>query len=148
MADLWTSFVAEGAQRFGLPTRWIRAVMQIESAGRAHAVAPEDAMGLMQIMPTTYAELRARYVSVPILMIRVTISRPAPHTSARCTIGTGHQASWLLTMPALDATRGILQPVGHFRMRRALASRRLLLLLSVCRLTAAFRSVFAASSWT
>jgi Transglycosylase SLT domain len=35
--------------------------MHIESDGRAHAVSPKGALGLMQIMPRTYAGLRARY---------------------------------------------------------------------------------------
>ncbi len=35
--------------------------MQAESAGDVHAVSPKGAMGLMQIMPATWAELRARH---------------------------------------------------------------------------------------
>jgi soluble lytic murein transglycosylase-like protein len=57
----FASFIAEASQRFSIPVSWIRAVMQIESGGRAHAASPKGAMGLMQIMPKTYAELRARY---------------------------------------------------------------------------------------
>ncbi len=53
--------VAEAAQRYGIPTSWIRAVMQAESGGDARAVSPKGAMGLMQIMPETWAELRLRY---------------------------------------------------------------------------------------
>jgi Transglycosylase SLT domain len=40
---------------------WIRAVMGVESSVRVHALSPKGAMGLMQIMPKTYAELRSRY---------------------------------------------------------------------------------------
>jgi hypothetical protein len=54
-------FVAEAARRFGIPERWIWAVMRVESRGRVRAVSPKGAMGLMQIMPDTWAELRARY---------------------------------------------------------------------------------------
>jgi Transglycosylase SLT domain len=36
-------------------------VIWIEGGGRAHAVSPKGAMGLMQIMPKTYAGLRTRY---------------------------------------------------------------------------------------
>jgi soluble lytic murein transglycosylase-like protein len=57
----FASFIAEASQRFAIPVSWIRAVMHVESAGRAHAVSPKGAMGLMQIMPKTYAGLRARY---------------------------------------------------------------------------------------
>jgi soluble lytic murein transglycosylase-like protein len=57
----FASVIAEASQRFAIPVNWIRAVMHIESGGRAHAVSPKGAMGLMQIMPKTYAGLRARY---------------------------------------------------------------------------------------
>jgi soluble lytic murein transglycosylase-like protein len=35
--------------------------MRIESGGDPRAVSPKGAMGLMQIMPKTYAGLRARH---------------------------------------------------------------------------------------
>ncbi len=60
-ADPYAGFVAEAAQRFGIPEVWIRAVMRVESRGDVHAVSPKGAMGLMQIMPATWMELRARY---------------------------------------------------------------------------------------
>jgi len=53
--------IAEASQRFGIPEHWIRAVMQVESAGRASAVSTAGAMGLMQIMPGTWADLRLRH---------------------------------------------------------------------------------------
>ena len=53
--------VAEAAQRSGIPASWIRAVMQAESGGDVRAVSPKGAMGLMQIMPETWATLRLRY---------------------------------------------------------------------------------------
>lgn len=57
----WAPYVAEASQRFGVPAHWIRAVMQQESIGGKGAVSPKGAMGLMQVMPETYAELRLRY---------------------------------------------------------------------------------------
>lgn len=57
----WSDHVAEAASRFAMPERWIRAVMQAESAGDVQAVSPKGAMGLMQIMPATWEELRARH---------------------------------------------------------------------------------------
>lgn len=54
-------YIAEAARRFGVPVSWIRAVMAAESAGDARAVSRKGAMGLMQIMPDTWSELRARY---------------------------------------------------------------------------------------
>jgi hypothetical protein len=53
--------IAEASQRFHIPEHWIRAVMQVESAGRVNAVSTAGAMGLMQIMPGTWADLRLRY---------------------------------------------------------------------------------------
>ncbi len=58
----YAAYIAEAAQRFGVPAHWILAVMRRESAGDVRAVSPEKgAMGLMQIMPRTWDELRARY---------------------------------------------------------------------------------------
>ena len=53
--------VADAARRFGIPEAWIWAVMRGESAGNARAVSRAGAMGLMQIMPGTWASLRARH---------------------------------------------------------------------------------------
>ncbi|MFT9382885.1 lytic transglycosylase domain-containing protein [Gluconobacter sp. P5B12] len=53
--------IAEAARRFDIPTIWIRAVMGAESAGDPGAVSSAGAMGLMQIMPGTWADLRLRY---------------------------------------------------------------------------------------
>lgn len=52
--------VTEASQRFGLPESWIYAVMRTESAGRIGAVSSAGAMGLMQLMPGTWARQRAR----------------------------------------------------------------------------------------
>ncbi len=53
--------VTEAAQRFGLPEEWIYAVMRTESAGRIKAVSSAGAMGLMQLMPGTWARQRTRF---------------------------------------------------------------------------------------
>jgi hypothetical protein len=58
---LFADFVAEAAQRFGVPALWINAVMMQESGGDVRAVSSQGAMGLMQIMPDTWAELRSRH---------------------------------------------------------------------------------------
>ena len=55
------SAIADASWRFGLPERWIRAVIQAESAYDLTATSSVGAMGLMQVMPATYRELRARY---------------------------------------------------------------------------------------
>lgn len=60
-AHPYNAHIAEASQRFGIPTAWIRAVMSAESAGDARALSSAGAMGLMQVMPHTWAELRRRY---------------------------------------------------------------------------------------
>ncbi|RWO24839.1 MAG: lytic transglycosylase domain-containing protein [Mesorhizobium sp.] len=59
--DPYAPHVAEAARRFGIPSAWIRAVMRAESRGDRRAVSPKGALGLMQIMPETWAALRTRY---------------------------------------------------------------------------------------
>ena len=60
-ADPHAADIAEAAQRFGIPAAWIRAVMRVESANDVRAISPKGAMGLMQIMPATWADLRTRH---------------------------------------------------------------------------------------
>lgn len=61
LAQRWDQDIADAARRFEIPERWIRAVMNVESRNDRRAVSPKGAMGLMQIMPKTWNELRARY---------------------------------------------------------------------------------------
>ncbi|MGV6876458.1 lytic transglycosylase domain-containing protein [Pseudochelatococcus sp. B33] len=61
VADPYAAFVTEASQRFGIPENWIRAVRHEESADDPLAVSPKGAMGLMQIIPSTWRELRLRY---------------------------------------------------------------------------------------
>ena len=64
-----TSFDAlidEAARRFAVPPSWVREVMQIESGGRTllggqPITSPVGAMGLMQVMPQTFAAMTRRY---------------------------------------------------------------------------------------
>jgi hypothetical protein len=60
-ADPYAAHIAEAAQRFGIPERWIRAVLRAESAGDVRAISAAGALGLMQVMPDTWAALRLRY---------------------------------------------------------------------------------------
>jgi soluble lytic murein transglycosylase-like protein len=60
-ADPFARFAIEAAHRFGVPAAWISAVMAMESGGDVLALSPQGAMGLMQIMPDTWAGLRARH---------------------------------------------------------------------------------------
>lgn len=64
--ERWRGLVAEAAARFGISAAWIRAVMRAESGGLTTLdgrpiTSSAGAMGLMQIMPQTYADLRERY---------------------------------------------------------------------------------------
>jgi hypothetical protein len=64
--DPWGPYIREAAARFSVPERWIRAVMHQESGGHAYLngqpiTSDAGAAGLMQVMPATYAELRAQY---------------------------------------------------------------------------------------
>lgn len=59
--DPWGPYIRQAAQRFDVPQRWVRAVIQQESAGEVQALSPAGAMGLMQLMPGTYEMLREEY---------------------------------------------------------------------------------------
>lgn len=59
--DPYGGAIGEAATRFGIPATWIRAVIRIESGGDPRAVSPVGAMGLMQVMPSTWATLTARH---------------------------------------------------------------------------------------
>ena len=59
--DPYGAHIAEAAQRFELSASWIRAVLKAESNGDPRAISPKGAMGLMQVMPDTWAELRVRH---------------------------------------------------------------------------------------
>jgi soluble lytic murein transglycosylase-like protein len=61
----WQPLIDEASARFGVPVSWITTVMRIESRGRTTMggrpiVSPAGAMGLMQLMPATWAAMRQR----------------------------------------------------------------------------------------
>lgn len=61
----WRPYIVEASNRFGVPTAWIERVMQAESGGRLRLDgrpirSSAGAMGLMQLMPGTWADMRAR----------------------------------------------------------------------------------------
>jgi soluble lytic murein transglycosylase-like protein len=63
----WDAFVKDAAKRTNIPADWIRAVMMQESGGRTMLtentpiVSSMGAMGLMQLMPQTWAEIQHIY---------------------------------------------------------------------------------------
>jgi soluble lytic murein transglycosylase-like protein len=61
----WRPYILEASSRFGVPTAWIERVMMAESRGRATLDgrpirSSAGAMGLMQLMPGTWTDMRAR----------------------------------------------------------------------------------------
>lgn len=61
----WRPLIAQASQRFGIPMAWIERVMLAESGGRTHLRGSPirsrvGAIGLMQLMPGTWADMRAR----------------------------------------------------------------------------------------
>ncbi|HEY6578226.1 MAG TPA: lytic transglycosylase domain-containing protein [Rhizomicrobium sp.] len=67
LLNRWTPVIATASERFDVPARWIRAVVQMESGGRTMSGAHRPitsragAMGVMQLMPGTYTQMRAQY---------------------------------------------------------------------------------------
>ncbi len=51
----------EASQRFLIPVAWLRAVVRAESHGDARSQSKKGAIGLTQVMPATYEELRIKH---------------------------------------------------------------------------------------
>ncbi|MGO4169945.1 lytic transglycosylase domain-containing protein [Novosphingobium sp. YAF33] len=63
--ERWRPQISEASYRFGVPASWIERVMRAESRGRTRLSgrpirSPKGAIGLMQLMPGTWAEMRDR----------------------------------------------------------------------------------------
>ena len=61
--DRWAPYIDQAAQRCGIPATWIAKVMHAESAGMTvwngrPITSRTGAMGLMQLMPATWAQMR------------------------------------------------------------------------------------------
>lgn len=64
--DPWGPYIREASARFDVPDPWIRSLMRVESGGNEYingklVTSSAGAMGLMQVMPGTYDELRQRH---------------------------------------------------------------------------------------
>ena len=62
----WQPLIDGASRRFGIPADWIARVMTVESGGNtllggAPIRSKAGAMGLMQLMPATWSDLRAAY---------------------------------------------------------------------------------------
>ncbi|OUJ08446.1 lytic transglycosylase domain-containing protein [Gluconobacter sp. DsW_058] len=66
-SDPWGPYIQEASARFDIPEAWIRAVMQQESGGHLYdhngnfITSTPGAMGLLQLMPPTYDDMRQQY---------------------------------------------------------------------------------------
>lgn len=66
-SDPWGPYIREAAAKYDVPEKWIREVMRQESGGHLYSrdgdliTSGAGAMGLMQVMPATYDDLRSRY---------------------------------------------------------------------------------------
>jgi hypothetical protein len=67
LINRWQPYIAEASERFHISASWIRAVMREESGGRTVLAGDQPitsragAVGIMQLMPDTYAEMRQQY---------------------------------------------------------------------------------------
>jgi soluble lytic murein transglycosylase-like protein len=129
--ERWQPIIAEASTRFGIPTVWIERVMRGESRGRTMLDgrpirSRAGAMGLMQLMPATWQEMRARLglgddpdaprdnVLAGTLYLRLMYDRFGyPGLFAAYNAGPGRYAAHLATGHALpQETIAYLQTVG------------------------------------
>lgn len=64
--DRWAAHIADASARFAIPESWIRRVISAESGGRTSLggrpiQSSAGAMGLMQLMPATWRDMRAAH---------------------------------------------------------------------------------------
>lgn len=127
----WRPYSLEASRRFGVPLEWIERVMRAESGGRTHLdgrpiASRAGAMGLMQVMPGTWAELRARLglgsdphdprdnILAGTYYLRLMYDRFGyPGLFGAYNAGPGRYAEWLAGRRALPAeTTAYLAQVG------------------------------------
>jgi hypothetical protein len=67
LMNRWQPLVQQASKKFGMPAAWIRVVIQMESGGRTMIAEDKQitskvgAVGLMQLMPDTYKDMRKQY---------------------------------------------------------------------------------------
>jgi soluble lytic murein transglycosylase-like protein len=140
----WRPMIEEASTRFGIPTSWIERVMQAESRGltmlngrpiRSRA----GAMGLMQLMPATWADMRARFelgsnpddprdnILAGTFFLRLMYDRFGyPGLFGAYNAGPGAYAAWLAgnrrlpgeTVAYLKSVGGTAQPVSSASQSR------------------------------
>ena len=99
-SDRWGPYIREASGRFGVEEVLIREVMRQESGGKDDAVSRAGAIGLMQLMPDTYDELRRALIGWAVIhSIRVTTFWLGSPTCGRCLIASAWRT------PSLPITR-------------------------------------------
>lgn len=129
--DRWQPHIAEASRKYDVPEIWIRAVMQAESAGCASLGgrpirSSAGAMGLMQLMPATWAELRRQHglgedpddprnnVLAGTAYLRELADRfSAPGAFAAYNAGPARYEQYLLGRPLPPETRSYLAQVSN-----------------------------------
>lgn len=126
----WQPHIAEASRKYDVPEIWIRAVMRAESAGCTskddHLIrSSAGAMGLMQLMPTTWSELQRRHglgkdpddprdnVLAGTAYVRELMDRfGAPGAFAAYNAGPARYEQYLLGRPLPPETRRYLEQVS------------------------------------
>ncbi|WP_395331885.1 lytic transglycosylase domain-containing protein [Novosphingobium sp. BL-8H] len=132
----WDPLIAEASQRFGVPTSWIARVMHAESRGRTQIDGRpirslKGAMGLMQLMPGTWSEVRAQLglgdnpddprdnILAGTFYLRQLYDRYGyPGLFAAYNAGPGRYEKYLSGTPLPAETLGYLAAVGSGRVKR------------------------------
>lgn len=116
--------IAVAAQRFGLAEALIERAIAVESAGDPRAVSRAGAMGLMQLMPTTWAQLRAELslgddpfsprdnILAGAAYLRRLAIAMAPRYLAACNAGPGRYEQSLAGRPLPLETRLYVEWLG------------------------------------
>ena len=133
-SDPWGPYIVEAATKYDVPERWVREVIRAESSGHVMDTSAPGAMGLMQVMPATYDELRGRYdlgedaydphdnIMAGTAYLRLMRDRFGyPALFAAYNAGPGRTADWLAGRSRLPAeTVGYLRNVTGGRVSGAL----------------------------
>jgi soluble lytic murein transglycosylase-like protein len=141
--DRWTIEIAEASTRFNVPESWIRRVMRLESGGEtvlhgAPIVSRAGAMGLMQLMPATWRDMRALLglganpydprdnILAGTLYLRLMYDRFGyPGLFAAYNAGPSRYAAFLSGARALPAeTRSYVAAIAPARHERPIVGRR------------------------
>lgn len=134
--ERWRPHIDEASARFGIPAEWIERVMRAESGGRTALggrpiTSRAGAMGLMQLMPGTWAAMRARLglgadphaprdnILAGTLYLRLMYDRFGyPGLFGAYNAGPGRYAAWLAGGRSLPAeTRAYVAAVAGSAVR-------------------------------